>query len=282
MFVPTSGGLSSADADRFRDYERRRHDTLAGSYNAFFTAVTGRAILPMLDAASVRGAHAVLDVATGPGALAAAAQARGCYTVGVDLSPGMIELARRLHPEVDFRVADVEHLPFPPPLFDAVLCNFGIGHFPYPESATAECARVLRRTGRLALSWWDDFSRQRIQGLFREAIQEIGVVPPPDVPLSHTGPRFADTAALTALLESAGLVDVKVEEHRGTHLVADCEALWQGGLGSCAITAAAITHQTAPTQAKIRAALERRAASYRTPRGLELPVAFRIASGRKP
>src|SRR5215472_7064181 len=84
------------------------------------------------------GAH-LLDVATGSGALAAAAASRGAQAVGVDLSPRMVELALRLHAGVDFREAEVEHLPFADRSFDAVVCGFGLGHFPRPEAAVAEC-----------------------------------------------------------------------------------------------------------------------------------------------
>jgi hypothetical protein len=59
------------------------------------------------------------------------------------------------------------------------------------------------------------------------------------------------------------------------------DTLWSGGLGSFALTAAAITQQDAATQAAIRAALERRAATYRTTAGLKVPVAFKIGAGRK-
>jgi len=52
-------------------------------------------------------------------------------------------------------------------------------------------------------------------------------------------------------------------------------------LGSFALTASAIIHQDKATQAAIRRALERRAAAYRTPFGLELPIAFKIGAGRK-
>jgi hypothetical protein len=67
------------------------------------------------------------------------------------------------------------------------------------------------------------------------------------------------------------LKDVSVEDHRTTHLVPDNETLWCGGLGSFAVTAAAIAHQDKKTQDAIRAALERRAAAYKTPSGLKAP-----------
>jgi SAM-dependent methyltransferase len=281
MMMAAASALSPEDAERFRSFERQRHDNLAKTYRDFFTPITALAIKPLFDAIRLEGGIDLLDVATGPGSLAAEAHRLGAKTLGVDLSPGMIELATRSYPGMDFRVAEVEHLPFTDRSFDAVVCNFGLGHFPCPEASVAECIRTLRRGGRIALSWWDDPSKQRIQGLFREAIAEIGIAPPPDVPEGHSVFRFSDTDEFRRLLEGGGLTDIMVQDHKTTYLIPDVDTLWYGGLGSFAMTGSAIAHQDQATQVAIRAALERRAAAYRTPVGLELPIAFKIGAGRK-
>jgi SAM-dependent methyltransferase len=87
--------------------------------------------------------------------------------VGIDLSPQMIELARRLYPGIDFREADVEHLPFSDGTLDAVVCAFGLGHFP----------------GRKLLS---------------HAIAEVGVSMPRDVPQGHNVAAVAAVAVAAA------------------------------------------------------------------------------------
>jgi ubiquinone/menaquinone biosynthesis C-methylase UbiE len=273
--------FSTEDAHRFRAFERQRHDNLAATYHDFFTPVTALAIKALLDAARVQPRANLLDVATGPGSLAAEATRFGIQCTGVDLSPGMIELAKNSHPGIEFRVADVEHLPFADASFDAVVCNFGLGHFPYPEASVAECVRILKAGGRIALSWWDDPSKQRIQGLFREAIAELWATTPPDVPKGYSILRFADTNEFRRLLEGAGLTDVSIWDHQTTYLTPDVDTLWRGGLGSFAVTASAIAHQDAATQTAIRAALERRAEAYRTSAGLNLPIAFKIGAGQK-
>jgi ubiquinone/menaquinone biosynthesis C-methylase UbiE len=274
--------LSNEDADRFRAFERQRHDHLAATYLAFFAPVTGLAIRHLLDAAQVGPGGNLLDVATGPGALVGEANGIGIRSTGVDLSPGMIELARNAYPGVEFHIADVEHLPFPDASFDAVVCNFGLGHFPYPEASVAECVRTLKAGGRIALSWWDDLGKQRIQGLFREAIAEIGATTPPEVPKGYSVLRFSDTGELRRLLEDAGLTGVSIEDHQTTYLMPGIDALWHCGLGSLAVAGSAIVHQDAATQAAIRAALYRRAEAYRTPVGLNLPIAFKVGTGQKP
>lgn len=274
-------GLTAEEAERFRAFERRRHDMLAGSYDDFFTPVTMHAIAPLLAAADVTAGASFLEVACGTAAVAAAAQAQGASASATDLSSEMATLGKQRHPQIDIREADVEHQPFADEIFDCVVCSFGIGHFPYPERAAAECARVLRRGGRLAIAWWDAPEKMRLQGLFRESIGEVGVKPPPDVPAGNAMLRFTDPTELRKLLEGAGLNDVRIEEHSTAHRVPDVETLWRGGLGSFAVTGSAVAHQDTATQARIRQAFERRAQPYKTAEGLLIPFAFRVASGRK-
>jgi SAM-dependent methyltransferase len=274
--------LSSSEAERLRAFERQGHDALATSYHAFFAAVTALATNPLLDAVRLHSGTRLLDIATGPGALAAEAANRGARAVGIDLSPQMIELARRLYPAIDFREADVEHLPFADDTFDAVVCAFGLGHFPRPEVAVAESVRTLLPGGRIAFSWWDDPSRQRIQGIFRDAIAEVGVSVPPDVPQGHNVYRFSNTGEFHRLLEGGGLIEVAVTEHATTYSVPDTETFWRGGLGSLLLTGAAIRQQDKATQDLIRTSFERCASVYKSANGLNLPVAFKVGSGQLP
>jgi SAM-dependent methyltransferase len=271
----------SVDADRFRAFERAAHDRLAENYHDFFTPITALAVDALLGAVDLRPGARVLDIASGPGSVAAAAATRSAQVVGTDLAPGMVELARRLHPAIVFHEADVEALPFPDGAFDAVVCNFGLGHFPRPEASLAECVRVLAPGGTVALSWWDDPQRQRVQGLFRDAIAEVGATPPPDVPQGHPLFRFSNSGEFHRLLDGAGLVGVAIREHRTSYRLPDTGALWKGGLGSLAVTGATIASQPEDVQRQIRAAFERWAAVYRTENGLEVPIAFKIGTAHK-
>jgi ubiquinone/menaquinone biosynthesis C-methylase UbiE len=274
--------LSPEEAAQLRNYERDRHNALAEGYIGFFAPVTALAIGPLLDAVRLAPGMRLLDVPTGSGALAAEATRRGASVIGIDISSEMVAQARKRHPGLDFRVGDVEHLPVADGTLDAVVCAFGIGHFPYPEASVAECLRTLKPGGRIAFSWWGASDKQRIQGLIRDAVAEVGAKPPPVLPKGHSSLRFSNADEFRRLLEGAGLADITLQDHRATHLVPDAAALWNGALGGMALTSSLIVFQDAPTQAAIRAALERRAAVYKTPRGLELPIAFRVGAGRKP
>lgn len=69
----------------------------------------------------------LLDVATGTRSAARAAAAKGATVAAVDLSPAMVEVARRGSPaSIEFRVADVHELPYSDDAFDAVVCGLAL------------------------------------------------------------------------------------------------------------------------------------------------------------
>ena len=104
---------SQIDLEAFRNFEKTTHDKLAESYHDAFSAVTNRAIEPLLKATDVGNGTRLLDVATGPGTLAAKAAERGARVIGIDIAPAMIVLAYALHPHLDagYGRAVTEHAP---------------------------------------------------------------------------------------------------------------------------------------------------------------------------
>lgn len=98
------------------------------------------------------GAH-VLEVAPGPGYLSIALAGLGDYrVVGMDLSPDMVEIARRKAAEagahVDFRQGDAHYMPFVDDRFDFIVCTAAFKNFPEPVRVLDEMHRVLKRNGR--------------------------------------------------------------------------------------------------------------------------------------
>ena len=107
-----------------------------------------------------------------PGYVAERAEARGAVPIGIDIAEGMVAVARRNHPELEFMVADAEELPFQDGSFDAVVGNFVINHLPAAgASGFAEAARVLVGDGRLAFSAWLRPDRMLIMGLIGDALE---------------------------------------------------------------------------------------------------------------
>ncbi|MET0668545.1 MAG: methyltransferase domain-containing protein [Xanthobacteraceae bacterium] len=276
-----SSAMTDFDPDAFRDFERAAHSRKAESYHGRFAAVTDRAIGPLLEAAKVRGGTRLLDVAAGPGHLAAAAAQHGARVTGVDLAPAMVALASKLHPDVSFREASADRLPFPDASFDAVTCAFGVGHFPDPVRVLAEFARVLAPGGIAALAWWDGFERNRINGIFHEALLRLKISAPGVVPAGPPIDRYSDCERFAQLLRDAGLNDVRVEQVSFEHSLRDADQFWDMAMGSFARASSVIGTQSEQTQREIREAVSAAASRYKSGSGLAVPVAFLVAAGTR-
>jgi SAM-dependent methyltransferase len=281
--APATTRKADVDAgEAFKDFESVGWSAQADTYGDLIGAITTRLAEPLLDAAGVRDGQRVLDVATGPGYVAGRAQARGALPVGIDLAEGMLEAARRRHPDLRFVRADAEQLPFEDGSFEAVVGGFVINHLPSPHRAVAEAARVVCSGGRVAFSVWDRPERMRAIGVVRDAIEAAGVEREAPIPSGGPDPyRFADESEFQALLRDAGLAELTVETIDLTHRVSDAEELWRGLLGSSVRSSALIRAQPEGVHRRIRAELERVVESYRQADGvLELPVAAKVGAGR--
>lgn len=101
----------------------------------------------------------LLDVASGPGTSALlAAEQFGCRVTALDLSAENLARTedaanrRGLASLIEVVQADAERLPFDDGDFDALLCECAFCTFPDKDTAAAQMARVLKPSGRLALS----------------------------------------------------------------------------------------------------------------------------------
>ena len=94
------------DPDAFRDFEHAGWEINVSEYEEAFARLTRQAISPLLDASGLRHGVRLLDVATGPGFVAAAAAERGARVVGIDFSASMIARARERNPTVEFHEGD--------------------------------------------------------------------------------------------------------------------------------------------------------------------------------
>ena len=119
----------SFEPEAIRTFEHAGWQRAASSYENSFAQATTRYIEPLLEAAEISPGQHVLDVACGPGYLAAAA------AHGLDFSAEMVGIARSIHPDIVVTEGDAEDLPYPDGTFHAVVSGFGIHHVPQPELA---------------------------------------------------------------------------------------------------------------------------------------------------
>ncbi|MFG1963004.1 class I SAM-dependent methyltransferase [Nonomuraea sp. NPDC049028] len=170
----------------------------------------------LTEMAEIRLAQTVLDLGTGYGepalSLARAVGPDGAVT-GIDLSPRMIELARRRGagmPNVEFLVGDFDALPRPDASADAVIARFALMFTPDRLRTFREILRVLVPGGTLAASVW------AVPQLNRFALGTLAIAraveappPPPGAPSPFA---MADARALAEHLEGAGFEGVRIEE----------------------------------------------------------------------
>jgi SAM-dependent methyltransferase len=152
---------------------RTSYDTVAASYLDFVReALDGapdlRAALALFaDRVAASGGGPVADVGCGPGHVTAYLHNLGVDAFGIDLSPGMIDLARSEHPELRFEVGTMTALDLADESMGGVLAFWSLIHVPDEVIPTvlAGFRRVLRADAPLLIGFHvGDVSRLKTQG----------------------------------------------------------------------------------------------------------------------
>ena len=171
----------------------------------------------VVDAARIQPGQSVLDVACGTGVVARTAADRlagnGVVT-GVDLNAGMLAVAERLRPDLDWRIGDVADLPFPDRTFDAVLCQMALMFFPDRLAALREMARVTRPGGVVALVVPASIDAQPAYARFVDLAARVAG--PAAASLLGTYWACGDLDELRRLMDSAELDVIDARTHLGT------------------------------------------------------------------
>jgi ubiquinone/menaquinone biosynthesis C-methylase UbiE len=200
-----------ADADAVKRFRADVFGRGAEDYDQVGTPIMASLGRQLVREVGARPGDALLDVATGRGAvlLPAAEQVgeRG-RAVGIDLAPRMVELTAgeirsRGLTNAEVRLGDAEDLrDFDAAEFDRVTCAFAIFFLPDPAAALREFARVLRPGGTVGIaSWGKEDERYEWYPRLRD---ELGIA------RVNIESRPFDTAAeLAAALEAAGFGDVR-------------------------------------------------------------------------
>ncbi len=161
------------------------------------------------------GEH-VLDVACGGGEITFDAAVRvgaAGHVLGLDISEKMVAVAQaqaqaRGAGTTSFRRSDAESLDCEAASFDLALCSLGLMYVPEPAAAVAEMRRVLRPSGRIAVSVWGERRHCGWAELFPIIDRRVK---------SDVCPMFfflGAPGAMEATLERAGFIDVSVTRLR--------------------------------------------------------------------
>jgi len=180
-------------------------------------AITTKWAENLVDRTLLRTGEAVLDVACGTGVVArlAAKKVAPGHVTGLDLNAGMLAVARRVSDDgapIKWTEGSALDLPFPSNHFDVVLCQLGLQFFPDRPRALREMRRVLRESGRAALSVYSPIERTRGANAFVRALDEV--LGPDASRIKRGEHSFANPTQLENLVRDAGFsaIDVQTAE----------------------------------------------------------------------
>jgi SAM-dependent methyltransferase len=141
--------MTSAVAQLF-DAMAPTYDDLEPWYEHLYAVLHG--ILRETIGPAPNGGGSALDAGCGTGFQSALLTELGWDAHGIDVSAGLLAVARRRLPGASFALASVETLPYPDACFDAVVCcGSTLSFVDDPARALTEMGRVLRPGGRLLL-----------------------------------------------------------------------------------------------------------------------------------
>jgi len=168
----------------------------------------------LVSRARPRPGETVLDIACGTGVVARlVGKTIGHGQVrGLDLNQAMLAVARSVLSEgapVNWIEGSALDLPFAPDSFDVVVCQLGLQFFPDRARAVHEMLRVLKHSGRAALSVYSPIERTPGANAFVMALDEVLGTNASRIKRGEHA--FTDPAQLEALLKGAGFAAVEVQ-----------------------------------------------------------------------
>ncbi|MCA9337337.1 class I SAM-dependent methyltransferase [Candidatus Saccharibacteria bacterium] len=129
------------------NYHRHVSDPSDGTFHAYYEKPAIRAELPELNGLEV------ISIGCGSGVDARWLADNGAKrVVGIDISKGLLEIAKSNNPDIEFREMDMEKLDFPDESFDLAYSSLAIHYIDDWTPALEEARRVLRPEGQYIFS----------------------------------------------------------------------------------------------------------------------------------
>jgi ubiquinone/menaquinone biosynthesis C-methylase UbiE len=225
-----------------------------------------------------RPGQAVLELAAGAGDTgfeAAAIIGEGGRLFSTDISPEMVDVARRRGAElklrnVEYRVMDAEHIELEADSVDGVICRFGYMLMADPGAALAETRRVLRPGGCLALAVWGAPERNPWVTILAGTLIESGLTPAPEP--GAPGPfSMASEERTRSLLEEAGFGTVRTQEATVRFAFSDVDDYLRFATDTAGPHAIVLRGLSDPQRDVVQAQLAQAFAPFVTNGGYELP-----------
>jgi SAM-dependent methyltransferase len=175
-------------------------------------AINAPVTAALLAAIDPRPGDVVIDLAAGTGDVAEAVAGRGAQVIATDISPAMVEAARRRGIEgAELRVMDMQAIELPDESVDAAVSRYGYMLVPDPALALRETRRVLRPGGPLAFATWAPAKRNPWATAYGPVLIERGLQEPPK-PGEPGQFALGEPSRIEELVRGAGFEGVTVEE----------------------------------------------------------------------
>lgn len=184
----------------------------------------------LLDFAELRDGETVLDVACGTGIVARLARPKvgpAGSVVGMDVNPGMLEVAQKVSAlqgaKIKWAEGDVADMPISDNEFDVVICQHGLQYFRDRPAALREMHRVLGVPGRLILSVWRPIKFNAGHAVFAGVLERHVNA---EAAATRRAPfKLSDRAELSSLVSTAGFRNVTVRLSTRVVRFASAEAM---------------------------------------------------------
>jgi len=212
----------------------------------------------MLTAAAVGPGTRILDAGCGSGGACLLAAERGASVTGLDAARSLIEIARTRLPGGDFRVGDLQELPFDDNAFDAVVAASSLQYTQDRIATLREFRRVCDPGGRIVIGLWSTPDEVEYQVVFNAVRDSLPEPPPGKGPFELSQP-----GVLESLIETAGMKVSGSGKAACPFEYRNFDVFWQANTSAGPLQAAlrAVSGDT------LRAAIRQAVAAYERPDG---------------
>ena len=232
----------------------------------------------LVDHLDLKVGRRILEVAAGPGdtGFLAARRLGNGRLVSTDLSPSMVDVARKRGAELgianaDYQPLDAQNMNLEDESFDGVICRWGFMLMPDPAAALRECRRVLVRGGRLVFAVFTSPEQNPWASLPARVLMNDGYLPAPTSEWRPGILALADRGRLQSLLDGARFSSTDIEPVDMYWSFPDADGYWSFLMD---VTALGPLVRSLPDAARtsVRSKIDERLESFTSKSGVVLPA----------
>lgn len=198
------------------EFSQELENTAASYHELMVPALFEQYAYRIVDEAKIEPGNQVLDIACGTGVVTCVVSKRlneDGFVVGLDVNPGMLAVAKKCAPDIEWRQGMAEKLDWKDQSFDVVLSQFGLMFFEDRQQALHEMVRVLKPGGRIVISVFDSLENITAYKFMTEIFgrivgKEVGQAL--SVPFS-----LGDVEKLESVCMESGLDSAQISSHKG-------------------------------------------------------------------